>query len=372
MITLDQLKDIKERTDALNRYLAIEDKLIQVEEEQLRTQVPGFWDDAKKAEAQMKKVKELQSWIDGYKQVKSLSDEVEVAFEFCKDELITETELDTAYATALEAIETLELKNMLRQEADQMDCVLKINSGAGGTEAQDWCDMLSKTYIAWAEKNDYICNILSYTEGEVTGYKSITLQIIGNNVYGFLKNEQGVHRLVRVSPFDAANRRHTSFVAVEVIPEIDNTIEITIKPEDLRIDTFRSSGKGGQHVNTTDSAVRITHLPTNTVAACQSERSQLQNKETAMKMLMSKLTAMAEQQHLDSIDKLKGEKNEIAWGNQIRSYVFHPYSMIKDHRSSYETSNVQKYMSGYINECLFNQSFIIFLIFYKKYIIIYM
>ena len=243
---------------------------------------------------------------------------------------------------------------LFKEKYDASNALITLHAGAGGTEAQDWCDMLAKTYIAWAEKNDYICNILSYTEGEVTGYKSITLQIIGNNVYGFLKNEQGVHRLVRVSPFDAANRRHTSFVAVEVIPEIDNTIDIKIKPEDLRIDTFRSSGKGGQHVNTTDSAVRITHLPTNTVAACQTERSQHQNKETAMKMLISKLTALAEQQHLDSIDKLKGDKNEIAWGNQIRSYIFHPYSMIKDHRSGWETSNTQKYMSGSINECLFS------------------
>lgn len=271
-------------------------------------------------------------------------------------------------------METLELKDniiknftLLQEQYDKLyhitlfngkydsnNALITFHAGAGGTEAQDWCEMLARVYIFWAEKNECKCEIMAFTEGEVTGYKSITLQISGSNVYGFLKNEQGIHRLVRVSPFDAANRRHTSFVAVEVIPEIDNIIEINIKPEELRIDTYRSSGKGGQHVNTTDSAVRITHIPTNTVAACQSERSQLQNKETAMKMLISKLTALAEQEHLDSIDKLKGNKSEIAWGNQIRSYVFHPYSMIKDHRSNWETGNVQKYMAGNINECMFS------------------
>lgn len=258
------------------------------------------------------------------------------------------------FALLQEQYDKLYHSTLFNGKYDSNNAIITFHAGAGGTEAQDWCEMLARVYVFWAEKNECKYEVMTFTEGEVTGYKSITLRITGTNVYGFLKNEQGIHRLVRISPFDAANRRHTSFVAVEVVPEIDNAIEINIKPEELRIDTFRSSGKGGQHVNTTDSAVRITHIPTNTVAACQSERSQLQNKETAMKMLISKLTALAEQEHLDSIDKLKGNKSEIAWGNQIRSYVFHPYSMIKDHRSGYEIGNVQKFMSGNIDECLFS------------------
>ena len=304
----------------------------------------------------MQKISKLQRTIDEFNalntQYQGIIAGIELSIMLDTTEL--KEEIEESYSSFVKTYDKMYNATLFKGKYDSNNAIITLHAGAGGTEAQDWCDMLAKTYMFWAEKNDYVCNILSFTEGEVTGYKSITLQICGNNVYGFLKHEQGVHRLVRVSPFDASNRRHTSFVAVEVIPEVDNTIEVIIKPEELRIDTFRSSGKGGQHVNKTESAIRITHIPTNTVAACQTERSQLQNKETAMRMLISKLTAMAEQQHLDSIDKLKGEKNDIAWGNQIRSYVFHPYSMIKDHRSNYETSNIQKFMSGNINECLFS------------------
>lgn len=302
------------------------------------------------------KMSQLQKKVDNFYKLKELYLEIIADIELSilmesnelKDNIIKN------FAIFSEEYQKMYNSTLFTGKYDDSNALVTLHAGAGGTEAQDWCDMLSQMYIFWAERNECKCNVLAYTEGEVTGYKSITLQIIGTNVYGFLKHEQGVHRLVRVSPFDAAGRRHTSFVAVEVIPEVDNDIEVVIKPDELRIDTYRSSGKGGQHVNTTDSAVRITHLPTNTVAACQSERSQLQNKETAMRMLISKLTALAEKEHLDSIDKLKGDKNEIAWGSQIRSYVFHPYSMIKDHRTGYETSNIQKFMSGYMNECLFS------------------
>ena len=302
------------------------------------------------------KISKLQKTIDNYNSLEQLRDTIkeDIELSILMETLELKNNIIKNFALLQEQYEKLYHTTLFNGKYDSNNALITFHAGAGGTEAQDWCEMLARVYIFWAEKNECKCEIMAFTEGEVTGYKSITLQISGSNVYGFLKNEQGIHRLVRVSPFDAANRRHTSFVAVEVIPEIENTIEIKIKPEELRIDTFRSSGKGGQHVNTTDSAVRITHLPTNTVAACQTERSQLQNKETAMKMLISKLTALAEQEHLDSIDKLKGNKSEIAWGNQIRSYVFHPYSMIKDHRSNWETGNVQKYMAGNINECMFS------------------
>lgn len=302
------------------------------------------------------KISKLQKTIDNYNSLEQLRDTIkeDIELSILMETLELKDNIIKNFALLQEQYDRLYHTTLFNGKYDSNNALITFHAGAGGTEAQDWCEMLARVYIFWAEKNECKCEVMAFTEGEVTGYKSITLQISGSNVYGFLKNEQGIHRLVRVSPFDAANRRHTSFVAVEVIPEIDNTIEINIKPEELRIDTYRSSGKGGQHVNTTDSAVRITHLPTNTVAACQSERSQLQNKETAMKMLISKLTALAEQEHLDSIDKLKGNKSEIAWGNQIRSYVFHPYSMIKDHRSNWETGNIQKYMAGNINECMFS------------------
>ena len=245
MITIEQLKDIKERTEALNRYLDIEGKKIQVEEEQLRTQAPGFWDDQKAAEAQMKKVKGLQQWISGYNEVKVMADELQLAFDFYKDELVTEEEVDEAYAKASAAVEALELKNMLRDEADQMDCVLKINSGAGGTESQDWASMLMRMYLRYAETHGYKATISNLQEGDEAGIKTCTIEISGDYAYGYLKGENGVHRLVRVSPYNAQGKRMTSFASVFVTPLVDDTIEVNIEQARISWDTFRSSGAGG-------------------------------------------------------------------------------------------------------------------------------
>ena len=230
-----------------------------------------------------------------------------------------------------------------------ISAIITLHSGAGGTEAQDWCEMLYRMYNMWAERKGFKTEVIDYLDGEEAGIKSVTFSIEGLNAYGYIKSEKGVHRLVRISPFDSAARRHTSFASCEVIPELDEELDVEINPEDLRIDTYRSSGAGGQHINKTESAIRITHLPTGIVVTCQDERSQHKNKETAMKVLKSKLVEIAEREQKDKIDDLKGVQTEIAWGNQIRSYVFHPYSMVKDHRTNYETGNINAVMNGDID-----------------------
>ena len=247
-------------------------------------------------------------------------------------------------------IDNLEVESLLSGKHDKDNAIITIHPGAGGTEAQDWAEMLYRMYSMWAEKNDYKLEELDYLEGDCAGLKSVTFSVSGENSYGYLKGESGVHRLVRISPFDSAGRRHTSFASVEVIPEISDDVEVIINPEDLRVDTYRSSGAGGQHVNKTESAIRITHIPTNIVVSCQTQRSQIQNRETAMKMLKSKLLELKERENKEKIEDLKGVQREIAWGSQIRSYVFCPYTMVKDHRTNYETGNVEAVMNGEINE----------------------
>ena len=247
-------------------------------------------------------------------------------------------------------VEKLELQTLLSGKYDKNNAILTLHPGAGGTESQDWAEMLYRMYTRWAVKNGYEVKELDYLEGEEAGVKSVTFEIIGENAYGYMKGEMGVHRLVRISPFDAGGRRHTSFASLEVLPEITDDISIDINPDDLRIDTYRASGAGGQHINKTSSAVRITHIPTNTVVACQSERSQIQNRETAMKMLKSKLLNLKEKEQKETINELKGVQKDIAWGSQIRSYVFCPYTLVKDHRTNYEVGNVESVMDGNIDE----------------------
>ena len=356
MITIDQLKDVKERTDALYRYLGIEEKKIQVEEEQLRTQAPGFWDDQKAAEAQMKKVTGLQQWIAGNQDVKTLADELQLAYDFYKDELVSEAEVDDAYAKAVSAIEELELKNMLRSEADQMDCVLKINSGAGGTESQDWASMLMRMYMRWAEANGYKLSVANLQEGDEAGIKSVTMNIEGAYAYGYLKGENGVHRLVRVSPYNAQGKRMTSFASVFVTPLVDDSIEVTIEPARLSWDTFRSGGAGGQNVNKVESGVRLRYQYKDPYTGEEEEilientetRDQPKNKENAMRQLRSILYDKELKHRMEEQAKVEAGKKKIEWGSQIRSYVFDD-RRVKDHRTNYQTSDVNGVMDGKID-----------------------
>ena len=353
MITIEQLKDVKERTEALHRYLDIDNKKVQVEEEQLRTQAPGFWDDAKKAEAQMKKVKTLQNWIEGYNEVKTLADELELSFDFYKDELVTEAEVDDAYNKAMQAIEELELKNMLRSEADQMDCVLKINSGAGGTESQDWASMLMRMYMRWAESNGYKLSVANLQEGDEAGIKTVTMNIEGSYAYGYLKGENGVHRLVRVSPYNAQGKRMTSFASVFVTPLVDDSIEVTVEPARLSWDTFRSGGAGGQNVNKVESGVRLRYQYKDPYTGEEEEilientetRDQPKNKENAMRQLRSILYDKELQHRMEEQAKVEAGKKKIEWGSQIRSYVFDD-RRVKDHRTGVQTSAVESVMDG--------------------------
>lgn len=302
----------------------------------------------------LREIKKLQTKIDKYEQLYVLWNELTLLVNYSIEEndFTLEKEIREAYAELVKLYKIYELEALFSGKYDENNAIITIHAGAGGTEAQDWADMLYRMYAGWAEKNNYKLEILNYLAGEVAGTKSVTFQLSGDNAYGWLKNENGVHRLIRISPFDAAKRRHTSFVSVDVMPEVENDTSIIINPEDIQMDTFRSSGAGGQHVNKTESAVRLTHLPTGIVVACQTERSQHQNRATAMKILKGKLVELMEQEHKENIAELKGIKTEIAWGNQIRTYTLHPYSLIKDHRSNFETGGTEKFLAGDIGECL--------------------
>ena len=356
MIDLEENKkvinNLKDRIESIYNSLNLKSKEEELKQLESKTLEEGFWNNSNESNSILKQIKDIKSKIKLYTdlntQILDLSDLNELLNIEPDEEL--ETQLNALTRSAEKSIDKFEVQTLLSRKYDKNNAIITLHPGAGGTESQDWAEMLYRMYSRWANKNGYTIKELEFLEGDEAGIKSVTALIEGENAYGYLKCEHGVHRLVRISPFDAGGRRHTSFASLEVLPEITDDIEIEINPSDLRIDTYRASGAGGQHINKTDSAVRITHIPTGVVTACQTERSQIQNRETAMRMLKSKLIDLKEKENKEKIEDLKGIQRDIAWGSQIRSYVFCPYTMVKDHRTNYEVGNIEAVMNGEIDD----------------------
>ncbi|WP_307308319.1 peptide chain release factor 2 [Neobacillus driksii] len=343
--TAKRLADFRGLFDLENK----EARIAELEDQMLH---PDFWNDQQAAQTVISEANALKDQVNEFTQMYETFENLEVSYELVKEESDAElqAELEEELTNLTSRLNDFELQLLLSEEYDKHNAILELHPGAGGTESQDWGSMLLRMYTRWAEKKGFKVETLDYLPGDEAGIKSVTLAIRGHNAYGYLKAEKGVHRLVRISPFDASGRRHTSFVSCEVMPELTDEIEIEIRTEDLKIDTYRASGAGGQHINTTDSAVRITHMPTGVVVTCQNERSQIKNREAAMKMLKAKLYQREIEQQEKELLEIRGEQKEIGWGSQIRSYVFHPYSMVKDHRTSAESGNVQGVMDGDLDQ----------------------
>ncbi|MCI9455731.1 MAG: peptide chain release factor 2 [Oscillospiraceae bacterium] len=355
MLELEELRlfllSLEEELKNLAEALGIQRLRRQLEELETRVSDPDFWNDTENSQKVLQQTGQVKGKISAYEELKTLYEDTltmtELAIE--EKEVSEYPELKESSDKISEMLEEQKLSTMLTGEYDAKNAILTFHAGAGGTEAQDWVQMLYRMYTRWAERHGFKLKLLDMLEGDEAGIKSASILLEGTNAYGYMKSEAGVHRLVRISPFDASGRRHTSFASVEVMPEIDNDLEVKIDDKDLRVDTYRSSGAGGQHINKTESAIRITHIPTGIVVACQNERSQIQNREVAMRMLRSKLVEIKEREHLEKIEDIKGVQKEIAWGSQIRSYVFMPYTLAKDHRTGFESGNIGAVMDGDID-----------------------